>query len=60
MDMIFAILGIVFVIWSIRSIFIKQQGIGKKLVNLFFLHGVSLLLLVWQYPYLIQLRSLSL
>jgi len=31
MDMIFAILGLVLMIWSIRSIFIKQQGIGKKI-----------------------------
>lgn len=31
MDMIFAILGLVLVIWSIRSIFNKQQGIGKKI-----------------------------
>lgn len=30
MDMIFSILGLILVIWSIRSICIKQQSIGKK------------------------------
>lgn len=30
MDMIFAILGLILAIWSIRSICIKQQSIGKK------------------------------
>ncbi|MET3075434.1 hypothetical protein ABXV16_06690 [Pantoea leporis] len=30
MDMIFAILGLILAIWSIRSICIKQQSIDKK------------------------------
>lgn len=30
MDMIFAIFGLILAIWSIRSICIKQQSIGKK------------------------------